>query len=357
MDARDVGNLFMVGFHGTRFSAEVRDLLEELNPCGVILFARNIEEPDQVAELNRDIQVHGLRHGGPGYFIGVDQEGGRVRRLKEPFTHVPPAVELAAAAEPELAVAESARLIARQLRLAGFNLDFVPVLDVLTAEDAHSGGVIGDRSFGHDPQRVAELGAIVIEEMRREGVIPCCKHFPGHGGTSVDSHSDLPVDARPLATLRGCDLIPFRAAASRGVEMVMTAHVLYPSIDPTMPATLSPRLVNGLLRTELGYSGVVITDDLDMGAVAGRFDPGECSVHAVAAGVDILLICNAPEKAFAARSRLMEALASGDLSERRIQEALSRIRALKETYRGSMQPCATENLLASLAAVSGTRSS
>jgi beta-N-acetylhexosaminidase len=351
MDVRDIGNLFMIGFHGTYFSTEVRDMLEELNPCGVILFARNIEEPGQIAALNHDLQSHGLRHGGAGYFVGVDQEGGRVRRLKEPFAYFPPALQLAAAAEPESTVAEAARITARQLRLVGFNLDFVPVLDVLTAEDAHSRGVIGDRSFGHDPACVARLGTIVIEQMRAEGVIPCCKHFPGHGGTSVDSHTDLPVDPRALETLRGCDLVPFQAATRRGVEMVMTAHVLYPSIDPELPATLSPHLVEGLLRKEMGYSGVVITDDLDMGAVAGRFGPGECSLRALVAGVDILLICNAPEKAFAARSRLMDALADGELSERRVTEALSRISTLKQTYRASMKPCTPENALASLHAV------
>jgi beta-N-acetylhexosaminidase len=342
MDERGIGNLFMVGFYGTEFSAEIRDMLEELNPCGVILFARNVQEPGQIAALNHDVQSHGLRHGASGYFIGVDQEGGRVRRLKEPFALFPPAMELASAADPELAVAEFARTTARQLRLVGFNLDFVPVLDVLTADDARSGDVIGDRSFGHDPYRVGRLGAVVIEEMRAQGVIPCCKHFPGHGGTSVDSHTDLPVDNRTLDALRACDLVPFQTAAGRGVEMVMTAHVLYPSIDPAVPATLSPRLIQQILRTEMGYSGVVITDDLDMGAVASRFSPGECSLQALLAGVDILLVCNAPEKAFAARSRLVEALEADELSESRVEEALRRITALKEAYRTSMEPCSPD---------------
>lgn len=342
MDARDIGNLFMVGFNGTNFSAEVKDLLDELTPCGVILFARNIEDPAQIASLNHDIQSRGLRDGGSGYFIGVDQEGGRVRRLKQPFTVFPPAMEMAAAHDPATAVAEFARVTARQLRLVGFNLDFVPVLDVLTSEGSPDRAVIGDRSFGSDPEVVARLGEIVIDVMRSEGVIPCCKHFPGHGGTAVDSHTDLPVDARPWDEIRTCDLLPFRAAATRGVEMVMTAHVLYPSIDPAVPATLSSRLVEGTLRRDMGYSGVVITDDLDMGAVAGRFTVEDCALKAMNAGDDILLICNHPEKAFAARSRLLEAVRDGELSEGRVNQALARISDLKRRYRASMQPCSKE---------------
>jgi len=142
MDAHDIGGLFMVGFHGTELSAEVKDLLEDLAPCGVILFSRNIEDPAQIAELNHDIQSHGLMHGGAGYLIGVDQEGGRVRRLKHPFAAFPPAAEMATSPEPETAVEDFARTTARQLRLVGFNLDFVPVLDVLTSQDAYSADVI-----------------------------------------------------------------------------------------------------------------------------------------------------------------------------------------------------------------------
>ncbi len=190
MDRRDIGNLFIIGFDGTEFSPELRSLLDDLNPSGVILFSRNIEDPVQVARLNHDFQRFGNKS--RGFFIGVDQEGGRVRRLREPFAFFPPALELVAGHEPEAAVRDFARTTAREIALVGFNLDFAPVLDVLSHPDELRSSVIGDRAYGFDPETVARFGGIVVEELRTNGIIPCCKHFPGHGGTQVDSHVDLP---------------------------------------------------------------------------------------------------------------------------------------------------------------------
>jgi beta-N-acetylhexosaminidase len=202
--------------------------------------------------------------------------------------------------------------------------------------------VIGDRSYGSDPEAVADLGEIVIQTMRSAGVIPCCKHFPGHGGTSVDSHTDLPVDTRPWEVIEKNDLIPFSRAVGINVEMIMTAHVLYRKLDPDYPATLSEPAVHGLLRTRMAYDGVVITDDLDMGAVARGHAPEECALRALKAGADILLFCNHPEKALAARSRIFNAVKNGDLAEARVQESLDRIKRLKSTYGDSMTPCDVE---------------
>ncbi len=270
MDDRDIGNLFMVGFFGTRFDREVRDLIDELNPCGVILFSRNIEDPLQTAELNQALQRHALA-GRQGLFVGVDQEGGRVRRLRAPFTVFPSAWEMASSMAGHDAVREFARITAQELRLVGFNLDFVPVLDVVERPADVQGSVIGDRSYGADPETVSRFGAIVMETMRSHGVITCGKHFPGHGGTLVDSHKELPVDDRPAGLIHTRDLVPFAHAATLNADMLMTAHVLYTSLDPDRPATLSSDLIDGLLRRTMGFDGVVITDDLDMGAV--RADP------------------------------------------------------------------------------------
>ncbi len=225
MDARKIGNLFVIGFNGTEFTSDVRDLIDELHPSGVILFSRNIVDPIQTAELNHDLQSHALSRWGHGIFIGVDQEGGRVRRLREPFHAFSPALKLASSQEPEEAVREFARVTAREARLVGFNLDFVPVLDVLKSEEIEMSSVIGDRSYGQDPSTVWLLGKLVIEGMRAGGIIPCAKHFPGHGGTCVDSHKDLPVDDRSLELMEGRDMIPFRNAADYQIEMMMTAHV------------------------------------------------------------------------------------------------------------------------------------
>jgi beta-N-acetylhexosaminidase len=339
MDPREIGNLFMIGFYGTRFDGEVRDLIEELNPCGVILFSRNIEDPIQTAELNRDVQSHALTQRGPGLFIGVDQEGGRVRRLQEPFEIFPPALQLASSDAPEDAVREFARVTAHEIRLSGFNVDFTPVLDVLDRAEDLSSSVIGDRSYGSDPVTVSRLGRIVIETMRSGGIIPCGKHYPGHGGTLRDSHVELPVDERSGDEIRRRDLVPFRDAVNMSVEMIMTAHILYPALDPLLPATLSPSIIGGMLRETLQYRGVVVTDDLDMAAVAAHFPIEDCARKALNAGVDILLVCNSPEKAFSARSNLVQAVKDSAISRNRIEESLLRIRHLKSGYAASLKPC------------------
>jgi beta-N-acetylhexosaminidase len=339
MNERDIGALFMIGFDGTSFTEAVRDLIDEVNPCGLILFARNIQDPRQLAELNHDLQAHARDRGSQGIFIGVDQEGGRVRRLREPFAEFRPAFELASSQKPEEAVRRFAGITAEELKLVGFNLDFVPVLDVLGPKVDPDDSVIGDRSYGSDPEVVADLGEIVIQTMRSAGVIPCCKHFPGHGGTSVDSHTDLPVDTRPWDLIEKNDLIPFSRAVDITVEMIMTAHVLYRNLDPDYPATLSESAIHELLRTRMAYEGVVITDDLDMAAVARGHAPEQCALRALNAGADILLFCNHPEKALAARSRIFNAVRNGDLAEARIQKSLERILKLKAAYAGSMAPC------------------
>jgi len=339
MDLKKLGSLFMVGFQGESFTPEVRDILDELSPCGLILFSRNIRDPFQLAELNRDLQVHALSGSSEGLFLGVDQEAGRVRRLKEPFTRFPPALRMAGSENPDAAVREFARVTARELRLVGFNVDFVPVLDVLASPATAETSVIGDRSFGPEPEEVSRLGAIVTEAMRAGGVVPCAKHFPGHGGTAVDSHVDLPVDERSPQAISTKDLAPFRSAIELNVEMIMTAHVLYKKLDPYLPATLSEQIIGNLLRREMGYMGVVITDDLDMGAVSASYSLEESTVRALQAGVDVLLVCHSVEKALVARSAILHALKAGDLAQERVEQALARIRNLKSAYRVSFSPC------------------
>jgi beta-N-acetylhexosaminidase len=339
MDLLEIGNLFIVGFPGADFSPEVSELIDDLNPSGVILFSRNIVDPVQIATLNRNLQEHALTKNREGLLIGVDQEGGRVRRLREPFTGFPPALECASSDSPEDKIREFARITAQEIRLVGFNLDFVPVLDVLDQKEDLDKSVIGDRSYGFEPSIVSRLGLIAMETMRAEGVIPCGKHFPGHGGTDVDSHKDLPVDNRPSEVIRSRDLVPFRDAVAGQVEMLMTAHVLYPALDPVLPATLSPTVIDEMLRREMSYDGVVITDDLDMGAVAKHYPPEDCALKAFSAGADILLICNNPEKAFAARDRIFQALRTGEVPEHRLRQSLRRIAELKAKYARSLRPC------------------
>ncbi len=334
----------MVGIEGTRFDPEIRDFLDELRPAGVILFGRNIEEPFQVALLNKSMQSHSLATRGEGILIGVDQEGGRVRRLRDPFAVFPSARELAGAADPEAAVHRFARVTAEELRLAGFNLDFAPVLDVVRDPVGLGNSVIGDRSFGEDPVLVGRLGLIVMETFTAQGIVSCCKHFPGHGGTRVDSHVDLPVDDRSGSSIEMTDLLPFARAVSNGAQMVMTAHVRFPALDPESCATFSPAIVGGLLRRKLRYDGVVITDDLDMGAVTNYISAEEACLRSILAGSDMLLVCNRPKKALDCRTRLMYALRDGGLREEQVTQALGRIQRLRDRFRTSMVPCEEQPL-------------
>ncbi len=338
MDEREIGNLFMIGFEGTSLTPSVEKLVDEINPCGVILFSRNVVDPLQIASLNSSLQRHFLERKSESIFIAVDQEGGRVQRLKEPFTIAPPAYELASEQDPDEAVRRYARVTAQEMALVGFNLDFVPVLDVLAKTIEPDNSVIGDRSYGYDPEKVARLGAIVVETMRSEGIITCCKHFPGHGGTAVDSHTDLPQDNRSADAILENDCLPFSRAMDIPADMIMTAHVVFTSLDPGNPATLSKAVVDQLLRTRLGYQGVVITDDLEMAAVSQLYPSYECALRALDAGVDILMFCNHPERAIAARSNILRAVRRKEISETRIQESLNRIRQLKSAYTKSLLP-------------------
>ncbi|MGO9737948.1 MAG: beta-N-acetylhexosaminidase [Desulfomonilaceae bacterium] len=324
----DFGRLFMVGFYGTAFCPELQTFLLEINPAGVILFSRNIVEPQQVAELNFSIQKFAIEKLGRPLFIGVDQESGRVARLKSPFSEFPPAMTIAQADVPEEAVRRLAETTARELRLVGFNLDFVPVLDVLgNGIDPHN-TVIGDRSFGHDPIQVANLGTILIRTMRSMGILTCGKHFPGHGGIAVDSHLDLPIDPRSQAQILERDVHPFVKAIEAGTDMIMTAHVKFPSFDETYPASLSPTLINGLLRQQLKFQGLILTDDLDMGAISKHYRPEEAALLAYQAGTDIMLICNSPEIAFDARRHVFESTKDEPLSKQRLNRSLVTSEAL-----------------------------
>ncbi len=342
LSKNELGRFFIIGFHGTQFNREIRDLLDEFNPSGVILFSRNYQDPFQLSRLTADLQSHAKkeRHNvADRLFIGIDQEGGRVARLKSPFLVSPAAFELASHGSAEAKITELAARMSAELRLVGINVDFTPVLDVLPDTYVPEKSVIGDRSFGSDPLKVSICGNLVIEAFRKNGVIPCGKHFPGHGGTTVDSHKELPRDFRTLEELETRDLIPFMAAIKNDIELLMTAHITYPHIDDRNPATFSRIILTDLLRNRFGYPGLVISDDLDMGAVSNNSSPGESAVKAISAGVDLLLFCNDPNKAFAARDELDSAIGDGIIDQTRLIFSLQSIKKLKSKYSQSFEPC------------------
>ena len=317
---RDVAGLFCVGFHGKTPSSEVLELVRR-GVYGVILFGRNVESAEQVAELVASLKAAA----GRPLLVSIDQEGGRVARLREPqgFTELPPMRAVGEAGDAALA-REVGALLGKELRAVGIDQDYAPIVDVDTNP---ANPVIGDRAFSRDQETVARLGAALAEGLQSAGVAACAKHFPGHGDTSQDSHKDLPRLPHPLARLDAVELLPFRALARAGVASVMTAHVVFEALDPRRPATLSPEVMR-LLRERVGFQGCAISDDLEMKAVAEHFPLEEAAPGAVAAGCDALLVCHSADVQHRAIDLVRAAVEDGRVSRARLAEARGRVSAL-----------------------------
>jgi beta-N-acetylhexosaminidase len=282
----EIGQLMIGSLPGTTVPPEFRSLVREFGLGGVTLFGRNVEGPEQVADLA--CEVRALVHESP-LWVAVDQEGGRVSRLRAPFTEWPPMAALGRSGDDGLC-ARFGRSLGAELRAVGITLNYAPVLDVRT--NPHS-PIIGDRALAEDAEVVARMGAIIIAELQRAGVAACGKHFPGHGDTSVDSHLALPVVDHSPDRIRQVECVPFAVASAAGVAFMMTAHILVPSMDADRPATLSSAVVAAVLRQELGFEGVILSDDIEMRALADRWPRGEAAVAAIAAGCDGVLLCRA----------------------------------------------------------------
>lgn len=303
-------------------------MAREFDLGGVIYFARNVAEPGQVKELSREIA--GLARELP-FWISVDQEGGRVARLRRPFTEWPPMQTLGRSGDTAL-TKRFATALADELLAVGINLDYTPVLDIHTNP---KNPVIGDRAFSDQADAVASHGAVMIETLQAAGVAACGKHFPGHGDTSTDSHLELPLVEHPPDRLDRVEMIPFRAAVAAKVAFIMTAHVLVPSLDAERPATLSPVVVDGWLKEKLGYQGVVLSDDLGMKAISASLGLGEAMVQSLLAGCDAALLCNEPAaEQVGALEAVIHAVESGRIPVKRIDDALARQERIKVEFFG-----------------------
>jgi len=317
------GRAIVAGFSGDAASPETLAGLRDLRPGGIVLFDRNVSS---LAATRALVAAASAAAGGPfPALVCVDQEGGRVARLRFRALGVPAMLALGAADDVALAERAGAAL-ADDLRAVGANVDFAPVLD-LALEPRST--VIGTRSFGDDPARAARLGAALVRGLQSRGVAATAKHFPGHGATALDSHRELPVVPASEAELRGRELLPFAAALAAGVRAVMTAHVLVPELDAQHPATLSPRILSGLLRKELGFDGVIFTDCLQMEAIASGIGTVAGGVAALAAGADALLVSHDLTLALALRDALVAAVDAGELPLERLADAVRRIDALR----------------------------
>ena len=329
-----IGQVMIIGFDGTTVSLELRELIEKYHVGGVILFARNVESPRQVASLTRSLQEIALASGPPGLFIAIDQEGGRVARLTEAtgFTEFPGAMALGATGDPDLA-RQVAQAIAREMKAVGLNIDFAPDLDV---NNNYKNPVIGIRSFSSDPAEVAKYGVQFIEGLQGEGVLAFGKHFPGHGDTGVDSHLALPVVPHDRSRLDAVEFVPFRAAIAAGAAGIMSAHVAFPAIEtviPDLPATLSAQVLTGLLREEMGFQGLTVTDSLEMGALAqSGFPVSRAAAMALQAGSDLLLFNRDHSLHRQAIQLISEWIREGKIPQSRLDEAVLRVYRTKAAY-------------------------
>ncbi|MFN8389096.1 MAG: beta-N-acetylhexosaminidase [Bdellovibrionota bacterium] len=335
-DIQLLGDHFIVGLVGPELLEEEAKLIRRLRPAGIILFAKNISNASSWITPLTDLVARAREAAGRDEFlVSIDHEGGKVHRLPAPVTKFPAACVLGDRA------GDVARAQAVELRALGFNLSFAPVLDIHSEPE---NPVIGKRAFSTTPEGVAALGLTYLNALEQNGVLGCAKHFPGHGATTSDSHFVLPQLGVDRTTIELRELVPFRAAIDAGVSLIMTAHVVYPALDPDSPATLSRSILTDLLRIQLGYRGVIITDDLEMKALAS-LTPAEKAVRAMQAGVDILLEAN-PAQGLAAAVALQmaegvaHALDRDALAEQELLSSRQRVAALFKRL-ADIQNCGT----------------
>jgi beta-N-acetylhexosaminidase len=325
---QSAGQRLMVGFDGIEPNAELKFLIDTLKVGGIILFSRNLIDPEQIKNLCVSMQSYARSCDQPPLLIAIDQEGGQVARLKEPFTQFPGNSKMKG---PEDAV-YFAKTTATELLEVGINMNMAPVLDV-APEGINS--VMAERAFGSDPGWVSEQGKVVIEHLQAENIMAVAKHFPGIGRTVLDSHFELPDLDIDVDAMQGFDLFPFKTAISHDVAGIMLSHIRYTRIDPDWPASLSKTIADDLLRKEMGYDGVVMTDDLDMGAIAKHYDINTAIRKILAADIDMTLICHAGPNIENAFREILEAQRRSQSMKAKGMKSLERIMRLKKKYLGA----------------------
>ncbi len=330
------GQLLVVGVEGTQPGEDAHRVIEDLRPGGIILFGRNVDSAPQLANLTNGLKEINREAGNIPLFLCVDEEGGLVSRMPPEVADLPSAYDYLQSTRGNTEAL--GQILAAECATFGFHVDFAPVLDIWSNPN---NTVIGKRAFHTDPLEVTIAGPSVAYSMMDAGVIPVVKHFPGHGDTATDSHVGLPTVDKTREELEDNELMPFRFAVEGGVwkgprhtpvPAVMVGHILLTEVDPLLPSSLSPTVVNGLLRRELGFDGVVFTDDLTMGAISNTYGMGEAAVKAAQAGCDMLLVCHGLDNAKAAHAALLEAVEAGALTRSRLEESVRRILELKEAY-------------------------
>ncbi|AFK20866.1 beta-N-acetylhexosaminidase (plasmid) [Haloferax mediterranei ATCC 33500] len=321
-----VGQLFVAGFDGVEPTDDIEQLVSSHHLGGIIYFSRNIESPSQVASLSERLQTIAREAGEPPLLIATDQEGGVVSRF-DWGAQLPSQMALGATQDPTR-LRSAGETVGEELASLGISMNFAPVLDV---NNNPENPVIGVRSFGDDPEAVGELGSALASGFQSAGVIACGKHFPGHGDTETDSHRSLPVIPHDKDRLEAVEFVPFRRAIDDGIDALMTTHIAFPAItgDDTLPATLSKEVLTGLLREEFEFDGLLVSDCLEMNAIAETVGTAEGAVQAIAAGCDVVLVSHSPERQREAIERVIDAVESGEIPEARVDSAFERVREYK----------------------------
>jgi beta-N-acetylhexosaminidase len=324
---QQAGQRLMVGFEGTGLNEDLKDLIHRLKIGGIILFAGNLKSPDQIKQLCRSIQDYAKLCQQPPLFIAVDQEGGQVARLQEPFTIFPGNPHM----KSEEDAVHFAEITAAELNQVGINMNMAPVMDV---SPEGSGSIMAERTFGDNPTWVSRLGVRVIEHLQLNNIMAVAKHFPGIGRTTLDSHMNMPVLHDDLPMMAKFDLIPFAAGIQNGVSGVMLSHIFYTKLDPQWPASLSPQIAKNLLRKQMGFDGLVLTDDLDMGAISKHFDIHTAIHQILAADIDLTLICHKGPNIEIAFEKILKEMTDSPEIKKRGLESAERIMRAKRRYLG-----------------------
>lgn len=329
-----VGQLFLIGFNGYSVPNDFKKLIQDYNLGGTIYFKRNVQSPAQLAELSNEIQFSCRGKDTPPLLISIDHEGGKVNRLVKPFTKFPGNDYLGELGSPKVGF-EFGAILGKELKAVGINVNYAPVVDVNTNED---NPVMKNRMFSADPEVCGRLGSAVCRGIQKMGVMAVAKHFPGHGDTTEDSHFALPRVDKTLQQLDEMELIPFKRVIRSRVEGIMTAHILNPNLDKDYPATLSVKTIEDLLRKELRFSRLVITDDMEMKAISDHYGPEEAAILAVQAGCDILIYRGDAGIHVGAMEAVIKAVESKAIPLALVEKAVARIAAAKAIYANIKNP-------------------
>ena len=324
-----IGRLFIGGIPGPELDTDTIRLITNYHLGGIILFARNIEDPIQLARLCRDIQKVAMENSGYPLFLAIDQEGGRVARLKHPFSQFPGNAGIGESPNPEKSALNFASITAREMSLVGLNMNMAPVIDVAQVHmDPHLAG----RSFSQDPLLVTTLGKIVINTLQQGGIMAVAKHFPGLGKSDLDPHLHLPTIHATFKEMESVHLTPFQGAIEANVAAIMSSHAVYPALEPGIPATLSEKIITNLLRKKMCFPGLIISDDLEMGAIAKERGLPEGAADALEAGIDLLLVCESQSLLLESIELIRDKILKGDIPYERLEKALERINNYKTRF-------------------------